>query len=252
MKEGKIFYMDDGKVIVGDYAKDSKNFAELKEYEYQDNIIELFEQENIVEELENEKKKLKKRILNNYATINIHEHLKKILTAIWIGMPLLSIFLGFLLSFNPSVMRPMFGIKQHWLSMGVVGTLITSIVVSLPFLASKNTLKLVVKENKGFELQLEELEKELEKNKEILNQLRNNKSKENQQQAIERKKENIHNIHLEKYRKIRSNLLLYREIGENENEFSEYYDKNILDEKLNDSYDPEEIEKIKTYFKSKK
>lgn len=251
MKDGKIIYID-GKVLVNDFTKDSKNPVELKEYEYQDNIIEIIEQENIVEELENEKNKLNNIILNNFTTINNHEYLKKFLTVIWIGMPLLSTFLGFILSFNPSVIKPMFEIKQPWLFMGIVGTLITSIVVSLPFFTSKKYLKEAKNENKGFKLQLEELEKELEKNKEILNQLRNNKSKENQQQAIERKKDNIHNIHLEKYRKIRRNLLLYREIGENENEFSQYYNNNILDEKLDDRYDAEEIEKIKTYFKSKK
>ena len=37
---------------VNDFTKDSKNPVELKEYEYQDNIIEIIEQENIVEELE--------------------------------------------------------------------------------------------------------------------------------------------------------------------------------------------------------
>jgi len=69
---------------------------------------------------------------------------------------------------------------------------------------------------------------------------------------MSKKTDDIHNIHLEKYKKIRRNLLIYRKIGENEKKFFEYYNNNILEEKLNDEYDHEEIEKIKTYFKNKK
>jgi len=250
MKDGKIIYID-GKVLVNDYTKNSKNPIELKEYEYQDNIIELMEQENIVEELENEKIKLNDRIQSNHVAIKSYERAKKILTAIWIGMPLFAAFLGFLMSFNSSA-TPLFGIKQHWLSMGITGTIITSLVVSFPFSLFKSFFNDAKKYNNGYKLQLEELEKELEKNKDKLNKLKNNKSKKNEQQAMSKKTDDIHNIHLEKYKKIRRNLLIYRKIGENEKKFFEYYNNNILEEKLNDEYDHEEIEKIKTYFKNKK
>ena len=250
MKDGKIIYLD-GKVLVNDFKKDSKNTVELKEYEYQDNIKEIIKQENIIEELENEKNKTNNKILNNYTTINTHEHAISWLKIMWVTIPLFAAFMGFLLSFGNSI-QPLFGIKQHWLSLGILGTVITSAGLSGPFALFKYILKTAYKDNNGNKLQLKELEKELVKNKKILNQLQNNKLKENEQEAMIKKTDDIHNIHLDEYRKIRNELLLYREIGENMDKFSKYYTEDTLEENLNEFYNSEEIEKIKTYFKSQK
>lgn len=250
MKDGKIIYLS-GKVLVNDYSKDNKTPAELKEYDYQDNIIEILEQENIVEELENRKKELNNNIYDNEESIKENISSQKTLFGLWIGLPLFMALLGFVISPNVSA-GTLFGIKQLWLSMGIVGGLAATFVNGFAFLALKQSLKLIKSWKKGSELELEELEKQLEKNNEILNQLRNDKTKENEEQAMAKKTDNINNIHLEKYRKIRRLLMAYREIGENEKELLEYYNNNVLDEKLQNSYDPEEIEEIKTYFKTKK
>lgn len=250
MKDGKIIYLG-GKVLVNDYTKDVKNFVELKEYDYQDNIIEVLEQENIVEELENKINELYDGICKNEEAIKDNKNAQKTSIGLWIGLPLFTALLGFIISPNVTNVS-LFGIKQLWLSMGVVGAFSATVINSFTFLGLKQSLKHLMRCKKGYELQLKETKKELEKNKEILNQLRNDKSKENEEQAMAKKTDDIHNIHLEKYRKIRRSLMVCREIGENENQFLEYYNNNILDEKLNDSYEPEEIEKMKTYFKSKK
>jgi len=250
MKDGKIIYLD-GKVLVNDFRKDSKNPVELKEYEYQDNIKEILKQENIIELLETEKNNINNKILNNYTTINTHEHAISLLKIMWVTIPLFAAFLGFLLSFGNTI-QPIFGITQHWLSLGIVGTVITSAVLSGPFVLLKSILKTAIKDNSGYKLELKELEKELVKNKETLKQLQNNKSKENEQQSMNKKTEDIHNIHLDEYRKIRNDLLIYRQIGENMDKFSKYYIEDTLDKNLNEFYDSEEIEKIKTYFKSQK
>lgn len=250
MKDGKIIYLG-GKVLVNDYSKDNKTPAELKEYEYQDNIIEVLEQENIVEELENKKNELYNSIIENANSIKANKSSQKSLIALWIGFPLFTALLGLIISPNVTT-ATLFDIKQLWLSMGIVGAFSATFINSFAFLGLKQSLKHLMRCKKGYELQLKETKKELEKNKEILNQLRNNKSKENEKEAMSKKTDNIHNIHLEKYRKIRRLLMVCREIGENESQLLEHYNNNTLDEKLNDSYEKEEIEKIKTYFKSKK
>ena len=250
MKDGKIIYLG-GKVLVNDYTKDVKNFVELKEYEYQDNIIEILSQENIVEELENKKIELDDNIIKNANSIKANKSSQKSLIALWICFPLFTSLLGLIISPNVTA-STLFGIKQLWLSMGIVGVFSATFINSFAFLGLKQSLKSLIRWKKGYKLQLLEVEKELEKNKEILNQLRNDKSKENEEQAMSKKTDNIHNIHLEKYRKIRRSLLVCREIGENESKLLEYYNNNTIDEQLANSYDPEEIEKIKTYFRSKK
>ena len=250
MKDGKIIYLG-GKVLVNDYTKDAKNPTELKEYEYQDNIKELLKQENIVEELENEKDKINNKILKNYTAINIHEHAKNWLKIMWVTIPLFAAFMGFLLSFDSSI-KLLFGIKQHWLSLGILGTVITSGVFSGPLILFKSIIKNAHKENNGYQLELEELEKELIKNKEILNQLQNNKSRKNEQEAMSKRTDSIHHIHLDEYNKIKNELLFYREIGENKDKLLKYYSDGTLEQNLDEIYDPREIEKIKTYFKNKK
>lgn len=241
MKDGKLIYID-GKVLVNDFKKDSKNPVELKEYEYQDNIKELLKQENIIEKLENEKTYINNRILNNYTTINKFTYANRILTVMWIFLPLFFSFLGCLMSFD----------IQQLLSLSIFSTIITTIGIIGPFNIFKNILKAATKSNNGYKLELEELEKELVKNKEILNKLQNNNSKENEQEAMNKKTEDIHNIHLEEYNKIRNELLFYREIGENNNKLLKFFNNGTLEENLNQIYDLNEIEKIKIYFKSKK
>lgn len=250
MKDGKIIYLS-GKVLVNDYSKDTENFVELKEYEYQDNIIEILAQENIIEELENRKKELNNRINKNYEAIKDNKNAQKTAIALWIGVPIFCAILGTVLSPGLTSVS-LFGIKQAWLSMATFGFMVTTFVNGFSFIALKQNLKILKSWKKGYEFESMQLEKELENSKEILKQLRNNKSRENEQQAMTKKTDDIHNIHLDKYRKIRRNLLVWREIGENEKELIQYYNNNMLDEKLADSYEKEEIEAVKTYFKNKK
>lgn len=192
--------------------------------------------------MENEKSRINNKILNNYTTINKFTYANKILTVMWIFLPLFFSFLGCLMSFD----------IQQWLSLSIFSTIITTIGLSGPFIIFKRTLKVATKSNNGYKLELEELEKELVKNKEMLNQIKKNKLKENKQEAMNKKIESIHNIHLEEYNKIRNELLFYREIGENENKLLKFFNNGTLEENLSEIYDLNEIEKIKIYFKNKK
>lgn len=247
MKDGKIIYLD-GKVLVNDFKKDSKNPVELKEYEYQDNIKELIKEENIVEELENLKNELSNKIIKRNNTINHYSSMKKMLLRIFV----ITAIIGSILLSGFAFANDSFNLISSILRGSVAGTSIPLFVCGFLILSSYNEKRYASKEKTGFELQLEEIEKELVKNKEILNQLQNNKSKENEQEAMNKKTDNIHNIHLEEYRKIRHKLWIYRELGENEDKFLKYYKNGTLEENLDETYEPEEIEKIKTYFKSKK
>ena len=247
MKDGEIIYLD-GKVLVNDFKNNSKNPVELKEYEYQDNIKELIKIENIVEELENFKNKLSNKIIDRNNTINNYFSVKKFLLRIFIITAIIGSSLFSVISYIDHGLNLITSI----LNGSIAGTSIPLFLCGFLTLSANKEKKYATEEKAGFELQLEELEKVLEKNKEILNQLKSDKSKENEIQAMNKKIDDIRGIHLDDYRKIRDELMFYRELGENENKFSKYYNEGTLEYNLEEIYEPEEIEKIKTYFKSKK
>ena len=112
--------------------------------------------------------------------------------------------------------------------------------------------KNIIKRNNGYKLELEELEKELIKSKDQLSKLKADKTKNNQKVKESTRYVDIHNIHLEKLREIRNHLILYYQIGENEKKWLKYYNEGALAEKLNEQYYSKDIEKVKTYFRSKK
>ena len=100
MKDGKIIYSD-GKVIVNDITKDSKNPIELKEYDYQDNIEEILKTENIIEELKIEKENLKQKTNHNSDSIENLQKFKKMLINIIIIMAIIgSVLLSTTAFFN--------------------------------------------------------------------------------------------------------------------------------------------------------
>lgn len=243
MKDGRIIYYDE-KVIVTDYGKTIKS----EDREYQDNIKEIIETENILEELFKEKCNLTKKINDNNLEIQYKKEINKVLTYTLFLAPIFSAIVGSLIDKSLLIEE---GLKV-WQFLGMSG-IILSVASFAPFINMfKKIIKIKIKENNGYNLEINEIEKELDKNKELLHQLNLDKSKENYEENLKKQHEDIHNIHLEKYKKIKDLLMLYYEIGENEKEFQKYYDKGMLDSKLEEAYESEEIDTIKTYFKTKK
>ncbi|MBR6689995.1 MAG: hypothetical protein IKL65_01530 [Bacilli bacterium] len=245
MKDGRLVYYDD-KVMVTDYKKR----ITIEEREYQDNIKEIITTENIIEELENEKDKLNNKKIENSQYINSLEKNKKLLYSFLIIIPIFSILLGVLAgTLDPNLaMGP--GLKA-WQFMGIAGTIMSTVTIAPIISTFKHGIKRMKKENNGCDLELIELEKELESNKEFLAKLNADKTKKNQELALQRVHESIYNIHKEKYNEIKKLLTLFYQIGANESELIRYYNEGTLEENLKNEYDVEEIEKIKTYLKLK-
>ena len=246
MKDGKIIYRD-GKVLVIDYIKNNEPAIEIEEYEYQDNITEVIKQENIIEELEILKKEIQNKIIERSNTTNYYSRMKKLLIKITI---MLSIFCSIVFGYTAFIGGGRFNLINSILFGTIAGTALPSALCGYFISSSNRYSKKALKEKQGYELELEKLEKELTKNKNKLKEIRDIKIKELQDDF--KNKKYTDNIHLEEYRKIRNQLMLYYEIGENENEFSNYYNKGILEEKLNKYYETDQIETIKTYFKGQK
>lgn len=237
MKDGNIIYTD-GKVFIDNYDL-KEGTLEVQQREYQDNIKEIIKIENLIEELQDSKIKLENDINVNTELIESFNDGKKSYIKLWI---VATIFAGILsLVFSPNM------IITSTLAMSLLSTSFFGFFYYL----DKQKVKFIKKENKCFQLQLEELETELNNNNMLLKELENNKTQKNQKEAEEKKYDNINNIHREKYKQIKKQLYLYKHIIFNEKEFLKYYNEDKLDDKLKEEYEPEEIATIKKYFKSK-
>ena len=175
MKDGIIKYKNN-KVLVNDFT--DLNFAgEEIEYDYQDNIKDILLKENIIEELEILKENINTKIAFRKRSILNIKQMKKTFTII-------SIILGILC---------ISGITLGSVSLGygvvksiLIGALASGFTVGLSsyfILSGYNSLE--IRDNheiKGYELEKEQLENELNKNKNTLDQLRNKKEKKFQKQ----------------------------------------------------------------------
>ena len=225
MKENYIY--SNGEVIVTDIQD---GYVDLKKYEYQDNIEEIFVVENMLEELEKNKVQIKseikmydthiyKDLFKTFATMGGGSELFALLIVSDSFKLLVSIFL--ILSFGSALILTKQGEKN-----------------------SKKTAN-------GYKLKLEYLEQLEEKNKKLLEKLKQNKTKNNIQK-LENDKDTKTITYKQKLESIRDDLKIYQSIAMNENKYEKYYNKDALDSKLKNEFTEEEIIKVKQYFKNKK
>ena len=204
------------------------------------NIEEILETENLIEELENSKK-------NHEESIGLRKRAIKINNTNNILVVISSIIIGFIISlFIPNFIGNEF---RMW---------ITPLLMIETFGLLSPIIFNNMKENKnmkneicGSNLVLKKIDEQLEKNKELLISLNDNKTKENENKAknmMQFKKINK----LTKLKELREYLALYCSIGANQKEFKKYYKEDTIDYKLGEYFKQSEIETIKTYFKSKK
>jgi len=99
------------------------------------------------------------------------------------------------------------------------------------------------KKLKGYEVELEELNKKLVESQTKLNLLKENK--------INNEIDNKNNDYLEQLKLLRDKLKLYREIGYNEDRYLRYYEDDHLELILGIKYTKEQLDEIKKYFEEK-
>ena len=235
MKESYIY--SDGAILVDDYSK--CHFG-IQKREYQDTIEKILETENIIEGIENIKKNYKESI--RLKKKEIKHNKKKNISIISI-----SIIIGIILT----ILNP-FDITYKTALLSVLissGSIIW--VLSPTILSNLKNNKEISKEIKGLNLATEKANRMLIYNEELLEKLKSDKSKSNEDVAKKMKEYKKIN-YISKLQELKSLLSLYCTIGVNEKEFREYYEKCWLDSKLEKNFSESDIKTIKSYFCKRK
>lgn len=233
--------LDDGNVEVIDY--DDKAQKSIYIYEYQDNIEDVLKEENIKEYLEYKKE----RINNQIKSINVALNRNKRISKLWlISVILLEILFGYAFSLL-KVGTFIGGLNVLSFAPFIFGTIMSIPVLSSTFIGI-NKFK---KENRGFEVELEELEKQLNLAKDKINTLLNDKTKCNQE--IKNNENDYKKISKDELNKIINYLRNYYVAGYYEKEFYNCYKNGILEKQLGDDFNYIECDTpvVMKYFKEK-
>lgn len=227
-------YMD-GKVVV----KNEKGVNSL--IEYQDNIEEILIKENLIEIMEEKQKKL----IND---IEISEKNK-----VSKGWKYFSTFLPVIAGI---ILPPLFNLSfgLSYLNCSILDTIKLTLIemVSLSAILTPLSMrKLGVyeqaeKHEKGLISQLYFLESQMEKEKESLQKLKENKT-QNKCNNFETTKVNDKEVS----KKLSNTLDAYYDFGYNEEKYSQYYQDGILEKKLSKFYNEAEIGCAKKYIEDK-
>ena len=240
MNKGYVYA--DGKVIIND---ENGNHTES---EYYDNLDKVLVQENVIEEMEDRIKKLTKET-EKYPEAKkryIPIYLYTVLGGILIAPPLL---LWALTGTNPYLgnMDTVFGSVNQ-----VLYFTLTTGAVGLPFgslftLVDYSNFRDRAKRGKGLNSELEFLKFQIEKEKETLGSLQEEKTRDKENTEF-RATQVDDKQQLEVLRRY---LELYYVLGYDEKKLSRLYQQGRLDEKLQKYYDEKEIELAKKYLKEK-
>lgn len=233
MKESYI--ITNGDVIVSDKKEDT---VELLKYEYQDNIEDILVVENILEEIGNIKNKKNKTIAEETNTINFIN--KKFLLKVAVPFGLFGGVcngIGMLLAHVPIIETLMMCL--------IASTIAVGVGIIFPIILSKKSTKRFIA---GEKLKVNYLEIQEEKYKKLLNELKNNKTKNNINSAKNYTKNRVN--HIEKINKIKEELSSLKAVLESEEIYRYCFEQGTLDDELINEYNEEQIEAVKTYFKN--
>ena len=231
----------DGIAIVKD-DKDNQ-----KPVEYTDKLDDILVQENLIETIENDIKCLEKE-KRKYKIVKPKTFIPPFSIACILSIMFLPAFMYYYFGDTSIYIREVntiFGaIKSS--SFYQLGLTLGALPISLCIDAlSIYDHKHFLKREKGIDQGLEFSRKQLEKEKEKLNELiqKQEKVKREENFALEK----INDV--EKLREFKNMLYLYYNIGKNYEKYSKYYQQGILEEKLKKKYPPEEIEFSKEILK---
>ena len=232
----------DGKVIISD---ENGNHTQS---EYYDNLDKVLVQENVIEEMESRIQKLTEET-EKYPEAKkryIPKYLYTLLGAILIVPPLLlwvvtgtNPYLGNIDTVYGSVNPVLFFTLAAGASGLPLGSLFT--------LADYSNFKRRAKKGKGLNSELEFLKLQIEKEKETLASLQEEKTRDKENTEFKSAQVNDK----EQLEALRSYLGLYYVLGYDERKLSRLYQKGRLDEKLQKYYDETEIELAKKYLDEK-
>ena len=213
-----------------------------KEVQYQDNIEEVLYQENVIESIKNKRKeliykkaeinlKLKKKSNNFFRTILISS---SIISAVIIPQTML----------NTAALIGAFQAKD----VVTIALLIAAITFNVCDIASEKKEKENLKnETSAITCELEFLYKQLVKEKEKLEELNNNKTKENMPEGLKISEINDRNL----LESIKHNLELHYNLGYNLEKYYEYLEDGILEEKINEEYSQSDVEDAIEFLEEK-
>lgn len=215
-----------------------------------DNLSEILIQENIIEELENNKEELTTTILELQNKLKImkdnYKFFKNISRVLCVVFPLLLYVISDKYGLSNLVLTNFGNLPISIFLSGVISLVGIGFLDSV-LLAWKSDIKIDEKKIGGNEKQYEYITKELAKQKELLEKLHNEKEKI--------KTNDSHELEITKINdKDRLNDLeyymdLYYNLGYNYDKFLKYYNNGILREKMGKRYTYEKKELIENYFK---
>lgn len=224
MKEEYIY--KNGKIKTIDYNIIKKELT----YDYQDNINEILKTENIIEFLKKDKEIIKRDINNIKKQIKNNKKNIESIKNIW----------GFI-----SILLTLFILKDITLFYTLF--IINSCIFLTPILVFTDINRIHKKILNGNCTELEKIEKESKEYKEKLKELYENKTIT--ETEIKKQENKVNYIkYKEELKDLKDCLRIYFCIGSNETKFKKYYDKNILDKKLNKEFNINERKLIKRYF----
>ena len=232
----------DGKVIISD---ENGNHTQT---EYYDNLDKVLVQQNVIEEMENEIQELT-RESKKYPEAK--KRYKPLFLYAALGTVLIfpNLFWAFT-GVNPylSSMDTVFGTVNQALFYTLTGALFCSLPLgSLFTLADYSYFKERAKRGKGLNSELEFLQLQIEKEKETLVGLQEEKTRDRENTEFR----SIQINDKQQLEALRNYLELYYVLGYDEKKLNKLYQQGRLDEKLQKYYGESEIELAKKHFEEK-
>jgi len=238
----KEYVYKDGKALIID------EFDNQKIVEYYDNLEEVLVEENLIEKIQEEIKKLEKET-SQYKKRS--KFLKILLIwgpfLLWTFGPLIidPIIWNFL-GANLEISTTLFKTINLGTFLGLISMPLFAVVGSLTALLIYSKIKGKEQSQKGKETQLEFLRRNLVEQNEILEKLKLEKTN-----SLEKKDFYLSKIdNKEALKKLKNFLSLYYTLGYNEEKYFKYYQKRILDNHL-EKFENDEIPLVYQYFEEK-
>lgn len=240
----KSYIYLDGKVII----EDENNNKTLTEY--YDNLDEVLIQENLIETMEKRIKELEQE-METYKNCSGKRYIPVILPFTillsTIGTPIVIKFLTGFEPFNYPI-DTAFGTTN--LAMCMIPIVLS--ISTIPFGALAEicqyiTYKDSIKKEKAIISEMDFLNKEIEKGKEHLEKLKQEKVKNNENTEFRTVKVND----LQYLEALKSYLKLYSDLGYNYEKYYHFYQEGQLDQKLEKLYSVKNIKLAKEYFEEK-
>lgn len=220
----KEYVYKDGKALIIDENDNQKTI------DYYNNLDEVLVQENLIETMEEEIKKLEKETSQ-------YQKESKLSRFLWVWSPFLMFTFGSLIAFpvishlfgvNDLVNTSLFGTINSGILLGLISAPIFAIPGSLLTLSLHLKKKGLEQEQKGKVTQLEYLKRDLVEEKERLEELKSDKTTSKTTENFYASKVD----NKEELKKLRNFLSFYYDLGYNEEKYFKYYQQGKLDSYL--------------------